>query len=379
MKKLRLLSLVSMVCLSVQLVQAQGLPAGDRISGPIDFFSSPKPDAHQPVIDAINSARSSIKMKMFHLSDPNVANALIEAAKRNVDVKLILDKIQWNNPKDVTLNDTMTQAGVKLVKSSDGFSITHEKSMIVDDNKAMVSTMNQVKNFAVTLDFGVFVTDAGVISEMNSVYEADWQNAAASTAVTPPLSNPFLVWSPVNSNQKLVDLIQTAQDKIDLFVENFSSTDISNALIERAGKNKAIRVIVPYCNAGKSNFNYPSITALRAAGIDARMLPGPATADLPYVHAKAIVVDQKQAFMGSENFSFNSLTKAREVGIIVPDEKIAGDVTSQFEVYWPKAVAPPTDPNYTCSAWLATDPNKGGSGGGSNGLFLLPSAFDLSR
>lgn len=352
-----------------------GQGSGDRISGNLDFFSSPAPDAHQPVISAINSAKSSIKMKMFHLSDPNVADALIAAAKRNVDVKLILDKIQWNNPKDVTLNDTMIQAGIKLVKASDGangFSLTHEKSMIIDENKAMVSTMNQVKNFAVTLDFGVFTTDAGVISEMLSVYEADWQNAAANTSNTPALSNPFLVWSPVNSSQKLVDLIGSTQNKLDLFVENLSATDVINALTALAAQHKVVRVIVPYCNASKANFNLPAITTLRAAGVDAKMFPGPATADIPYVHAKAIVVDQQKVFLGSENFSFNSLTKAREVGMIIPDDKISTDVSTQFENYWPKAVLPPTDPNYTCSAWVMTEPTK-------SGLFLLPRAFDLSK
>ncbi len=42
----------------------------------------------------------------------------------------------------------------------------------------------------------------------------------------------------------------------------------------------------------------------------------------PVMHAKAILVDKKQLFIGSVNFSSYSLDKNRETGIIFSDTKI---------------------------------------------------------
>jgi phosphatidylserine/phosphatidylglycerophosphate/cardiolipin synthase-like enzyme len=43
---------------------------------------------------------------------------------------------------------------------------------------------------------------------------------------------------------------------------------------------------------------------------------GNGTSTNPYIHAKAIVVDNAKAFIGSENFSAGSLAYNRELGVI---------------------------------------------------------------
>ena len=41
----------------------------------------------------------------------------------------------------------------------------------------------------------------------------------------------------------------------------------------------------------------------------------------PYIHAKAIFVDERIAYIGSINFTTNSIENNREVGVIIPLEK----------------------------------------------------------
>jgi cardiolipin synthase A/B len=68
----------------------------------------------------------------------------------------------------------------------------------------------------------------------------------------------------------------------------------------------------------------------------------------PYIHAKMIIADQKRAFVGSENLSLNSLTAAREVGIIVSDPGAVGFFESKFNQDWTVAIKPPAASSVTC-------------------------------
>lgn len=321
--------------------------AGSSV-GQVDFFYSPKPDAHEPIIDAIDAAKKTIKMKMFHMSNPTIAAALMFAAKRGVDVQVIFDKSQWKSTNDQKINQDMIDAGVKVVKATTGFSITHEKAMIIDDRKAMISTMNMIRRYTQMVDFGVFVYNQDIIREMNEVFATDWKNASENTAATPELSNPYLIWSPINTEEKLLNLISSAKNEVEVIVENLGHPKIHQALINASNRGVGVRVITPQCNLTKLNLNYRHVVALRNAGVDAKMYPGPSSEKMPYIHAKSIVVDHDRSYIGSVNFSQNSVNYAREVGVILPDEDIAVKVGSIFTTLWKDAVLPPPDENYSC-------------------------------
>ena len=345
-----MLKIKSLVFASLLVFQVSAF--AQRLSASTEFFFAPKDQAHQPIIDAIDSAKKSVKMVMFHLSDPTVGSALMFAAKRGVNVRIIFDKGEWRSANDQKLVNDMKEAGVNIVQGTPGFRITHEKAMVIDDRLAMISTMNQIKTYMSMFDMGVFTSDQGVIAEWNEVFETDWQNSASHAHDTPNLSNPNLLWSPINSTDKLVALIGSAQNRIELTVENIGEENIQNALISAAGRGVAVRVIVPMCDVVRANFNYAPVMALRHAKIDARMMPGPASTETPYIHAKSIVVDQTTVYLGSENFSLSSLTLSREVGLIADDSDLAANVDSLFEQLWVRVKLPPTDANYKCAAFL---------------------------
>jgi cardiolipin synthase A/B len=329
-----------------------------RDLGRVDFFYSPNEKAHQPIIQAIDSARQSVKMKMFHLSDPDVADALMAAAKRGVSVSILFDKIQWKNPFEVQMMDEMAEAGVRIQKGTTGFTLTHEKAMIVDSKRAMVSTMNLIRRFRQTIDTGVFVSEPGIVREMEEVFAADWKNAQTQGSLTPKLSSPYLVWSPVNSADRIVSLIKSAKRQVSLMVENLGHPAINQALIETAARGVKVRVLVPKCNLVKLNLNYPHVKTLRAGKVDAKMYPGPSSDERPYIHAKTIVVDNNNVYLGSQNFSVNSLNFAREVGVILPDAGVSAKTEAIINGLWSDAELPPADANYTCSGSQGEDEHE---------------------
>jgi len=323
--------------------------------GQLDFFYSPNPDAHESILNAIGAAKKSVKMKMFRMSNPVIAEALIDAAKRGVDVFVIFDRAQWKSENDVLLVESMTKAGVMIMKATTKFTLTHEKAMIIDDRKAMISTMNMIKRIMQMVDYGVFTTNPGIVQEMAEVYEVDWKNAEEGTGETPKLSDPYLIWSPVNTEEKLIKLIKKAKSEVEVIVENISHPKIVQALIEVASKGVDVRVISPKCNLTMLSLNYPATVELRKAGVNAKMYPGPTSEKFPYVHAKSIVVDGQSTYLGSVNFTVNSVNKAREVGVILPDESTSKKVNSIFETLWKDTVLPPADETYTCVSDVGPD------------------------
>ena len=87
---------------------------------------------------------------------------------------------------------------------------------------------------------------------------------------------------------------------------------------------------------------------LAGKGVDVRMMPAPETADTPYMHSKMILVDGKLAYVGSVNFSVNSTTKARELGIIFANDAVAGQIHTVFDADWAHAIAPPKERANQC-------------------------------
>src|SRR6476469_4761453 len=57
----------------------------------MELLITPSPEGHQPFVRAIDGAKSSIERTMFHLTDPEVIEALIKAKGRGVEVNVILD------------------------------------------------------------------------------------------------------------------------------------------------------------------------------------------------------------------------------------------------------------------------------------------------
>ena len=85
-------------------------------------------------------------------------------------------------------------------------------------------------------------------------------------------------------------------------------------------------VVVKVVMTDQSSWS-PHFSTLSAAGVQVRVFHG----ETPiYIHAKVIVADGKDAFIGSENFSRSSLDANRELGLTVTDPAIISAARSTF-------------------------------------------------
>ena len=122
-------------------------------------------------------------------------------------------------------------------------------------------------------------------------------------------------------------IIQNAKQSLDIYNEEMADDTITKAL-EQAEKNGTkVRIVMTYTTTNKAVFN-----ELTQAGVDIHTFAS--SKKNLYIHAKMILADKNIAFIGSENFSYTSLNKNRELGIFVQDANILASLEKTFNTDW---------------------------------------------
>ncbi len=104
--------------------------------------------------------RQSLRIKMFVFSDPALIDAVIDAHKRGVKVRVMLNPERRSGEEDnEATRKKLDKAGVEVKDSNPAVDLTHEKSMVVDDAVAFVKSLNwATKNLTETRDYAVVTT-----------------------------------------------------------------------------------------------------------------------------------------------------------------------------------------------------------------------------
>ena len=157
-------------------------------------------DTAQPILDAIAKAAKSIRIKMFLFSDPSLLQAVIDAQHRGVDVRIMLNPERRNGEKE---NDDsrkrLVDAGVHVIDSNPHFDLTHEKSMVIDDETAFVQSLNwETKNVTASRDYAVVTAHKHEVDEIAQCFDADWDRKKFDTG-----ENSHLIWCVGNGRQRL--------------------------------------------------------------------------------------------------------------------------------------------------------------------------------
>src|ERR1700689_5592331 len=124
-------------------------------------------DSVQPILDAIDGATKSLRIKMFIFTDPTLLDAVIAAHRRGVNVRVMLNPKRRNG---VSENDEsrikLEAAGIEVRDSNPAFDLTHEKSMVVDDKTAFVKSLNwERENLTETRDYAIITTEPDEVAE----------------------------------------------------------------------------------------------------------------------------------------------------------------------------------------------------------------------
>jgi hypothetical protein len=311
----------ALALVAVILAALGGLATSRPAHAASDFSLLVLPDQGESAIYSfVSSATSSIDVTIYELKDTTLENDLVSREKAGVDVRVILDQAQ--KTYNTAAYNLLTAGGVGVTYSSTAFTYTHQKTITVNNDESYISTGNfDTTYYATSRDYGVFDTDPNDVAAIVAVFNADY----AKTSITPS-DGDDLVWSPTDSQTRLLALINGAQHSLDIEQEEFSDTAIVNAIVAAENRGVTVRVVVEDPSSYTSELN--EITA--AGG----KVTGYSSTTGFYIHAKAIVADYgtstAKVFVGSENFSANSLNDNRELGLITTDPGVLSGVESTF-------------------------------------------------
>jgi cardiolipin synthase len=239
---------------------------------------------------------------MYEDEDGQVDAALAAARARGVSVRVLLNGGYYGegSPDNEPAYKYLRAHRVDVRWTPSYFALTHQKSLVVD-GRAYILTFNFTPQYyASSRDFGVVDTNPADVKAIELTFAADY----AGRKITAPAGND-LVWSP-GSEQAQVALIDSARGYVDVYNEEMDSRPVEQALEDAARRGVDVRLTMTYDSEWKAAF-----VALASAGVHVRTY----AADAPlYIHAKMILTPSR-AFIGSENFSYTSLERNRELGI----------------------------------------------------------------
>ncbi len=282
-----------------------------------------EPDAGRtPILSLINHSHTSIDLIMYGLTDKQLLSALTDAANRNEDVKVLLEPTPYKAAKEnqFAINKIHTTK-IHLQTANPAFNFTHQKTLLLDKKSALIMTFNFTHStFKNSRNFALLITEPSMLAEIEQVFSADWQHQAHIT-----VHNAHLVWSPNNSREKILSLIQSAKSEIDIYADSLTDYQTAGALAKAARAGVQVNILTSQRDhkSASRELNY-LIQAGAHVHYDKEL----------FIHAKMLMIDNKRAMLGSINFTQNSIDHNRELSIISEDSNVIKQLKKTFTADW---------------------------------------------
>ncbi len=282
------------------------------------------------IIDAIDQARSTIDVAVLNFNLRYVANALIDAHRRGVQVRVVVDNqyLERNVPRQ------LMEAGIDLIGDLDR-DLMHHKFIVIDGQEVWTGSMN----LTVTGTYDDANHMVRVVSEKMAA-DFTWEfeqmfSAGRFGDESTPKGCPYpvfdldgrrveVLFSPGDdATRRLVELIGSARQSVNFLAFSLTSDDLAEALIERERAGVVVQGVMD-AEQVVSNYNsqYERLLdaglAVRTDGLDGQM------------HHKVLIIDGKMVEFGSFNFTNSAEFENDENVVIVHDAELAEAFTAEF-------------------------------------------------
>ncbi len=279
---------------------------------------------------AIDQARLSVDVAIYDLNLWSIREALINAHRRGVSVRLVTES---DNMDELEVQE-LKEAGIEVLGDRrEG--LMHHKFVIIDRAEVWTGSMNfttggsyRDNNNLIRLQSSKLAQDYGLEFEQMFV---DDHFGSHKDPITPDPAitlNGSLVeayFSPQDGTlDHILEAVHAAQESIDFMAYSFTSDRLAEALIERAAAGITVRGVFDkdqyHSNTGTE------FDRLVNAGIDARLDGNPRL-----MHHKVIIIDGQIVITGSYNFSNNAEENNDENTLIIHDQAIAALYLAEFQ------------------------------------------------
>jgi phosphatidylserine/phosphatidylglycerophosphate/cardiolipin synthase-like enzyme len=291
---------------------------------------------HTDLADAINQAQRSVDVAAFDFDLAQVAEALVRAQQRGAAVRLVTD-----SDYEMELGPTRLRDAQIPVVTDGSPAFMHNKFVVIDESQVWTGSWNLTENGTYVNDNNVIIVDSTKLAEN---YTAEFEEMFAAGAFG--ASSPDLVPHPLinlndtliethfeaegNVRDRMVDLINRAEDSIHFMAFLFTDDKIARALIARHQDGLVVSGVIEARNIAASGSDFERF---RKAGLDVLEDGNP-----HIMHHKVIVIDEALVITGSYNFTANAADNNDENILIFHSPEIAARYLEEFERVYQEAL-----------------------------------------
>jgi phosphatidylserine/phosphatidylglycerophosphate/cardiolipin synthase-like enzyme len=345
----------------------------------------------------LRSATESIYVEIYQFTSPGMLSLIHEvyAANPSLDIKVLISEHVVSEGEYNTYTAwNLTQLGIPVRWTSDTFTFSHQKFVVIDNDTTIVQAGNWArpsiplnewinqnyqgfteKNYDGNREFNIAMTDAVVTQYYRNVFDNDWDigsdyNATADGTGTPLTwgslefsyyprvfnytgqfsgqMNVTPVVSPDTSLEAMLWIINSAQATLEIeipYVSNSSAVvrEVLDALVAARRRGVSVRIIMEH---PPRNDNEEVSIAFAEENIpviwmDSRFFAA--------IHNKAFIADGRVVLICSINWSEESISENREAGVIIEHDGVGAWYQAVFDYDW--GLADYDAPGYINVGW----------------------------
>jgi phosphatidylserine/phosphatidylglycerophosphate/cardiolipin synthase-like enzyme len=298
----------------------------------------------ETLIHYIDAATTTIHIAAFEFNLTPIADALIAAHDRGVEVQWVTDDehgIEADEEDDHGQFAMLADAGIEVV--DDGRSaLMHNKFIIFDGQTVWTGATNLTVN-------GIFENNNNVIvlrsARVAAIYESEFQEMWAGefgpkspstvdeqSVTIDGVPVQILFGSEDDAIAHILPYIEGAQSSIRFMAFSFTKDELGDAMLAQAEAGVDLAGIF---ETRGSETDASELGKLFCAGYAMRQDGNPST-----FHHKVIVIDEQIVITGSLNFSENADSSNDENVVIITEPNIAQLFLEEFDRRWEEAKEP---------------------------------------
>ncbi len=359
--------------------------------------------SNETLMHFLKSATESIYVEIYQFTSPGILGLIHEIYNDNpsMDIRVIISE------RVVSLGDyntytmwNLTQLGIPVRWTSDTFTFSHQKFVIIDNDTTIVQAGNWArpsfplneweagssggfieKNYEGNREFNIAMTDEVVTQYYRDVFDYDWSIGsdynegvdgtgtildwgALNKAYYPRVFDyagefsdqmnvtPFV--SPDTSLEAMLWVINSAQATLDIqipYVSNSSDVvdEVLDAIVAAKHRGVTVRIIM---EDGR-NDNEDVALAFAEENIPVIWMDG---RFFSAIHNKAFIADGRIILISSINWSEESISENREAGVVIEHDGVAGWYQEVFDYDW--GIADYDAPDYVNVGWYPNIPTS---------------------
>lgn len=279
---------------------------------------------------AIDSARISVDVAVYHLNLWSIRDALIDAHNRGLSVRMVTES---DNFDEIEVQE-IAEAGIPIIGDRRE-SLMHHKFVIIDGTEVWTGSMNFTTTGAYQNDNNLLQIQSAEIAEnFTAEFEEMFENDFFGNDILSNTPNPSVqldssqietYFSPDDyTEDRMVELIDRAEDEIAIMAFTITSDPISDALINAHIRGVNISGVLEesqyYSNIGND------FDRLVETGLDLHL-----DQNTFNMHHKVMVIDQETVVTGSYNFSRSASEFNDENTLIIWNQNIAQQFLKEFK------------------------------------------------